>query len=72
MNTDSLLESGRINRMAQVDEMLNNAETLTHKITNIQPIQTGKYKSIVTITLKNSLTLLYFLFSYCDQITIKT
>ena len=28
MNTDSLFESGRMNRMAQVDEMLNNAEEI--------------------------------------------
>ena len=28
MNTDSLFESGRMNRMAQVDEMLNNTEEI--------------------------------------------
>ena len=72
MNTDLLFESGRMNRMAQVDEMLNNAEDIDSS-DNKHTVNTNRLvKSIVIylliIMLKNSLTSLYFLFSYCDQI----
>ena len=72
MNTDLLFESGRMNRMAQVDEMLNNAQDIDSS-DNEHTVNTNRLvKSIVIylliITLKNSLTSLYFLFSYCDQI----
>ena len=70
MNTDSLFESGRMNRMAQVDEMLKNAQDIDSS-DNKHTVNTNRLvKSIVIylpiIKLKNALTSLYFL--YCYQI----
>ena len=76
MNTDSLFESGRMNRVAQVDEMLNNAEDIDSSDYKHTVNTNRLVKSIVIylliVTLKTSITSVYYLFSYCDQIKFKT